>query len=620
MKKNSYNILIFLTIFIVALISIISLFLFKKDEGYDNSVLNIYSPLKTANSTPVAPVNKTINGVDYLQSNLPAGKFHGQYISYVMGEVATFNPYNSSDATSSELSEIMYDGLVQTNPLNGEVIPKLAKSYTISPDKKTYIINLRRGVKWSDGKEITSKDVYFTYHDVIFAGFGEGAAKDVMTIDGQLPKVRIIDKYTVEFKTPKPFAPFLRNLSASILPEHIFKIPVSKGNRAFLTFQGIDCEADKIVYSGAFHLKSYTLSQRIIFERNPNYYLINKEGKQLPYLDKWIMLIVADTNNATIKFESGALDSITIQPNLLNRYRELKKSQNFELYNLGPTTNTTFITFNLNNRKNKQGKYYVNPVKQKWFQDKNFRSAIEKSIDRDDLTLNIFSGLAMPLYTAEAINSLYINEKLAKGHKKDIEGAIKLLYKSGFYHKDGKLYDKNKNRVEFELLTNAGNTQREASGVSIKQDIEQLGIKVNFKPVEFNSLVTKLINSPDYDCIIIALTSNLLEPNSGYNVWAPYGSSHLFNKRTPQDMPNTDTLLGFEKEIWDLFNRGSLEFDFKKRKQIYDRYQQIIFDENPMIYLYAPVNIVAIKNKFKNLYPTKLNGLIYSMSDIYIDK
>ena len=104
---------------------------------------------------------------------------------------------------------------------------------------------------------------------------------------------------------------------------------------------------------------------------------------------------------------------------------------------------------------------------------------------------------------------MFLNKEIAKGHKKDINYAKSLLKESGFYYKDNVLYDKHNHRVEFELLTNAGNTQREATGVSIKQDLENLGIKVNFKPIEFNSLVNKLISSPDFDCVIVALTSNI---------------------------------------------------------------------------------------------------------------
>lgn len=613
MKKFTYLILI-LILFIG-----FCFLVFKKDYGFDKEIQSQQEPLNVVNSYIPEPKNVTIDGIDYLQSQLPIGKFGGSFTSSILREPKTFNPYNANDATSAELSEMMYDGLTQTNPTDGRVIVKLAKKIDILKDNKTYIVHLRKGLKWSDGKPITADDVYFTYNTIIFGGFGDGATKDVMTIDGKLPTIEKIDNYTVKFVTPKPFAPFLRNLSASIVPKHIFKQATDKGKEYFLTYQSIDTKPKNLVTSGAFKLKEYVPSQRVIFEKNPNYYIINKNNEKLPYLDKWISIIAGDTNNQTLKFESGATDVLAVNGALVNRYRELKKHGDFELYNLGASTNTTFVVFNLNNRKNKDGKYYVNPIKQAWFQDKNFRTALDWAIDRQDLILNIFSGLASPLYSAEPLNSLFINEKIAKGHPKNIEYAKNLLQKSGFYEKNGVLYDKKGNKVEFELLTNAGNTQREATGVSIKQDFEKLGIKVNFKAIEFNSLVNKIVNTADFDCIIIALTSNINEPNSGYNVWNPYGSLHLFNKRTPNDLTSSDKILAFEQELLDIFKKGALELNFNKRKEIYDRYQEIVADENPMVYLYAPLNIYAIRKKVKNVYPTKIGGLFHSMSEIYID-
>lgn len=612
MKKSVYLILIFL-IFIC-----LCFLIFKKDYGYDITQDTQYEPLNEVNNFIPEYKNVTIDGIDYLQSQLPIGKFGGVFTTSSIGDPKTFNPYNANDATSAELSEIMYDGLTQTNPTDGRVVPKLAKNIKILDDNKTYIIELRHGLKWSDGVEITSDDVYFTYNTIIFGGFGDGSTKDVMTIDGKLPKIEKIDKYKIKFTTPKPFAPFLRTLSASIMPKHVFEIVTNKGKEYFLTYQSIDVNPQDLVISGAFKLKEYVAGQRIVYEKNPNYYLINKNNEKLPYIDKWVSVIVGDMNNQTLKFESGAIDVLSVNGALVNRYRELEKRGDFRLYNLGASTNTTFIVFNLNNRKNKDGKYYVDPIKQAWFQDRNFRGALDWAIDRQDLILNIFSGLASPLYSAEPLNSLFLNEKVALGHKKDLNYAFELLKKSGFYKKDGILYDKNGNKVEFELLTNAGNTQREATGVSIKQDFEKLGIKVNFKAIEFNSLINKTLNSVDYDCIIIALTSNINEPNSGYNVWNPYGALHLFNKRTKNDLTSSDKVLDFENELLEIFKKGALELDFNKRKQIYNKYQQIVAKENPMIYLYAPLQIYAIRNKIKNVYPSKIGGL-YSINEIYID-
>ena len=617
MRKNVKKILIIF--FILILIIGFLVLIFKKDYGYDIQKTGELEPLIMVDNKLPPFKNVTISGVDYLQSQLSVGKFGGVLTTSILGDPKTFNPYNANDATSAELAEIMYDGLTTTDVSTGNVIAKLAKSYEILPDNKTYIIHLRKGIKWSDGVEITADDVYFTYKTIIFGGFGDGSAKDVMTIDGMLPDVQKIDKYTVKFITPKPFAPFLRNLSASIVPKHIYEKATNKGKQYFLTFQGVDCKPENLVVSGAFKLKEYLPSQRVVYERNNNYYMINKDNQKLPYLDKWVMVIAGDINNQTLKFESGAIDVLSVNGSLVDRYRELKKHGDFELYNLGSSTNTTFLVFNLNNRKNNEGKYYVDPKKQLWFQDRNFRSAIDWAIDRDDLVLNVFSGMAKPLYSAEALNSIFLNEKVAKGHKKDLNYAKKLLLKSGFYYKDGILYDKNNNRVEFELLTNAGNTQREASGVSIKQDLEKLGIKVNFKPIEFNSLINKTINSVDYDCIILALTSNVNEPNAGYNVWTPYGALHLFNKRTNNDLKSTDKILDFEKELEKIFKQGALELEFSKRKEIYDKYQEIVARENPLIYLYAPLNISAIRKKIKNVYPTKIGGLIPNIAEIYIE-
>ena len=112
---------------------------------------------------PPAAKTVTVKGVDYLQSQAPVGNFGGVLVSSTIGEgPKTFNPFNTKDATSSTMANMMFDGLVTTKPDTGEVVPKLAKSFTISPDGKTYTFKLRRGIKWSDGKPLTADDVVFS--------------------------------------------------------------------------------------------------------------------------------------------------------------------------------------------------------------------------------------------------------------------------------------------------------------------------------------------------------------------------------------------------------------------------------------------------------------------------
>ena len=178
----------------------------KADIPQPKQISKSLAPSYTLDYYPYIKKNITINGVDYLQSEAPIGKFGGTFVSSTIGEgPKTFNPFNSKDNISSQMSEIMYDGLVTTDPVTGDTIPKLAKDFAVN------------GCKWSDGKPITADDVVFTWQNIIFDGFGNTSIRDSIVIDGKLPTVQKIDDYTVKFTTPQPFAPFIRMLSSPIL-------------------------------------------------------------------------------------------------------------------------------------------------------------------------------------------------------------------------------------------------------------------------------------------------------------------------------------------------------------------------------------------------------------------
>lgn len=605
-------------LFCVALIALICKACIVRDVPNENNNAKKYSQTQLSQNYPI-PINQTINGVDYLQSQAPIGNFGGTLVSSVIGEgPKTFNPFNCKDNTSAILSGIMYDGLVSTNPITGEVIPKLAKNFTISADGQVYTVYLRKGIKWSDGKPITADDVVYTWNNIIFAGFGDTSTRDSLVIDGKLPTCRKYGDYVVVFSVPKPYAPFLRTLSTSIAPKHIFKPATDKGKAYFDSFLSTNAKPSDFVVSGAFKLKEYVPAQRVVFEKNPNYYEINKDSKKLPYLDKLVYLIVGDLNNEVLKFEAKELDVISLQGSKVARYKSLEPHSDFTLYNLGPDTGTMYLALNLNTRKNDKGNYYVNPVKQKWFNDINFRRAVDYSMDRKNMVLNIANGIGVPLFTPESLNSIYLNKKL-KPYNKDLNNSKILLKKSGFYtDKKGKLYDKEGNRVEFDLYTNAGNTEREAIGVMVKQDLEELGMKVNFKPVEFNSLVNKLVSTFDWDMVIMGLTGSPLEPNGGKNVWMSDGRLHMFNMRTPQE--GKAGILPWEEQLDEMFNKGALAVKFEDRKVYYDKYQDIVYTQKPMIYIYSPIRIVAIRNKFKNIYPSSLGGITHNIEEIYDNK
>lgn len=563
---------------------------------------------------PLKNRNVTLDGVDFIQSQAPVGFYGDKIVISTIGEgPKTFNPCNTKDATSSSMTGLMYDGLLRTNPYTGEIEPLLAKSYKVVGNE--YFVELRKGLKWTDGTPITVDDILYTYWEVVFKGLGNTATRDAMTIEGKLPKLYRINDDTVKFVTAKPFAPFLRLLSQPIVPKHYFKPYSDKGESAFNAFLAPNTPPSEIVSNGAFKLKEYVAAQRVVFERNPDYFKIDLENKRLPYLDKIVYLIVGDTNNEILKFEANEIDVLSIRGANVARYKLKEPSSNYTIYNLGPDTGTLFMVINLNNRKNDKGDWNVAKHKQAWFRDRNFRTAIDYAVDRKSLVQNIAQGVAEPLFTSESLNSIYLNKNI-KAFKSDILKANEFLEKSGFYLKNGVLYDKLGNRVEFDLYTNAGALEREAIGVMVKQDLEELGMKVNFKPIEFNSLVNKLSNTNDWDMAIMGLTGSPLEPHDGKNVWMSNGPLHLFNQRSPKY--KLDDRFSWEKELDYIFEKGALKQTFKDRKPYYDRYQEIISEERPIIYLYSPKRISAIRKKLKNIYPTPLGGLLHNLDEIYV--
>ena len=581
----------------------------------ENIAIDIKTPDLKEIVYPSDEKNVTINGIDYLQSQAPVGKFGGELVISTIGEgPKTFNPCNTKDATSSSMAGIMYDGLVTTNPRTGKIMPLLAKDIEINGND--YIIRLRHGIKWTDNKPISADDVMYTYNEIVFKGYGNPSTMDAMKVDGKLPELVKLDDFTVKFTTPRAFAPFLRQLSYPIVPKHYFKPYSDRGESVFNAFLTPDTNPEEIVSSGAFKLKEYVAAQRVVFERNPNYYKINLKDEKLPYLNKLVYLIVGDTNNEILKFEAKEIDALSLRGSNVAMYKIKEPNSDYVIYNLGPDTGTLFLVINLNNRRDKNCKPYVDPKKQRWFGNRDFRAAVDWAIDRESMVKNIASGVAEPLFTAESLNSIYLN-KYIKGHPYDINVAKESLEKAGFKFKNGILYDCCGNRVEFDLYTNAGNLEREALGVMVKQDLEELGMKVNFKPVEFNSLVNKLTNTHDWDMAIMGLTGSPLEPHDGKNVWTSSGSLHMFNQR-PANY-NIDDRLDWEKELDEIFAEGAVKLNFEERKPIYDRYQTIIYNQKPIIYLYSPIRITAIRKKIKNIFPTSLSGLLYNLDEIYID-
>ena len=585
-------------------------------------------PIIKVNAQPKgAYETRLMDGVEMRLSRFPVGKPGGIFHEATLGDgPKTFNPWASYDATSSAMGEKLLASLLDTDAYTGEVVPYLAKSYEIDESNTTYTIHLRKGLTWSDGKPLNAHDVVFTWLEIVRKGLGNPSTRDGLLVDGEFPSIQAIDDFTFEFKTAKPFSPFLRQMGAiPIAPAHIFAPMIAKGgDKTFSAAWGpqtASLHPEQIISSGMWLLDKYESGQSVTFKQNSHFFMRDSQGQALPYLERYRVQFVKDLNNLELQFEQGKTDIYSVPGKYLTHVRKLP-NPNFSLYNLGPTTSSTFVTLNLTKRSH-DGKPLVDPIKSAWFNNQKFRQAIDWAIHRQSMVENILLGVGAPLFTAESLSSIYLNADLAQGHPHNLEKAKGLLTEAGFTLKPGKdgkeqLVDAQGHPVAFTLLTNTGNDQRENTGVSIKQDLDALGMQVNFKPMEFNVLVGKL-NTGDWEAVVMGLTGSPLEPHSGANVWKSNGGLHMFNQRDVKALDGKvpSDRLPWEETIDNLMVEGAETFGTEERRKVYNKLQQVIYEQLPFIYLYSPTQMVAVQKRVQNVDPTPL-GTLHNLEAVWI--
>lgn len=549
-----------------------------------------------------------------------------QLVDLTLGDPKTFNYALSNE--SPNVFGLTYIGLISENGLTGAIEPELAESWEISSDKKRIVFTLREGLKWSDGVPLTAEDVVFSYQKIYLNPKIPTSIQDVLRIgkNRRLPNIRKLDDRHVEFTTPEPFAPFLRTTSIAILPKHILQESVEKigsdGNPLFLSTWATDTDPKKIICNGPYLLDAYVSSQRVIFRRNPYYWRKDAQGKSKPYIERIVWNIVENRDTTLLQFRSGGPDvSEPIRPEDFTLLKHEEKRGKFTLYVGGPRAITTFMAFNLNQGR-RNGRPLISPIKSRWFNNVAFRQAVAYTIDRNRMNKTIYRGLGTLINSTLTPQSPYYlsPEKGLKVYDHNPEKAKQLLRGAGFkYNTRGQLLDADGNRVQFTLMTNAGNNIREAMIAQIKQDLTEIGMQVDLNPINFNVMTDKLSNSSDWDAYVIAMGSGR-EPNDGANIWSVNGSSHNFNQPSSAGKAPIEgrVIANWEAEIGRLFIEGAQELDETKRKAIYAKTQQLTQENVPWIPLVVERIMATVRNRIEGVQYPAIGEALWNIQDLHI--
>ena len=472
------------------------------------------------------------------------------------GDWDTFMPMNTTNAGADNVIELMFDRLMVINT-DGTFGPRLAESWETNEaqDKITYHLN--ENAKWQDGEPVTAEDVVYSAQVAssseysylrrirmqYFAGTDEtGCETGTDSIE-----VAALDDHTVEFTLKTPMDPAiiyaLVNRDFFIMPKHLLD-SISDADLVNDAFW------QKPIGSGPCIFDSMESGVSIEFKANKDYYL------GAPDFDRLVFKKVQSTNLLS-GLMSGDIDVLSANSQIpLADWEAAKNTQGIVTKSI-PTFAYQYMAMNT-------ARDYLT---------EDVRHAISLAINRQVIVDQLLQGEARIAIGPLAEDHPYFDEKLLP-IEYDPEKAKSMLEAAG--------WDSNR---ELQVLVSTGNEVREKSAILIQQDLQKIGIKTKIQTLDFPTLLTNARNG-DYDLCFIGSAGSVDPSESVPNVTAGYMNNFA---------QLSDPTLG------QIGESGAKEITFETRKKVYDQYQEELFKQMPMAFLYHTNDLFAYNEKLENV-------------------
>jgi peptide/nickel transport system substrate-binding protein len=419
----------------------------------------------------------------------------------VHADPKTFDPLLATEEVSETIRYLTGGVLIRLNRRTQQLEPELATSWKVLDHGRRIDFVLRRNVRFSDGAPFCAADVVATLHRIMAPGLASGIADLFRSAGGEIrAEANGVNEVSVFFSTP---VADLAGLFDQLAISPARPVPL------------------ETAVLGPFVLQDHKSGQYVLLKRNPHYWKTDAAGERLPYLDSIRLDVLANRETELLRFRRGELDFVDkLEPEAFER---LSKDVHSEALNVGPSLDTEFLWFNQNPNAP------LPAYEKKWFQSKLFRRAVSVATNRDDIVRLVYHGYAHPAAGfISPTNKFWFNSKLSPPSH-DPQLALKLLQEDGFRFDGRTLRDAGGNAVEFSLITNAGSKTRTQMGVILQQDLMKIGIRLNFLPIEFQSLIERITQTARYEACLLGLTNFDVDPNSQMNVWLSSGTQHAWN-------------------------------------------------------------------------------------------
>ena len=497
-------------------------------------------------------------------------EYGGSIILGTIGEPSNLLPYMASDASSSEVSGLLHTSLLEYDKdLN--IIDCAAEYHEILEGGRLMRFKIRDGILWEDGEPLTAGDVEFTYKLMVDPKTPTAYAADFLMIK----ELNVTGRLTFEVRYDTPYARSLLTWLQPILPRHA----LDKENIASTRY------SRRPLSSGPYVLEEWSPGSKITLRANENYF----RGR--PYIDKVIYRVIPDGTTMFLEAKAGKLDYISLSPMQYlrqtdgDKWNALWKKYKFlaGVY--------TYVGLNLNHP---------------FFRDKKVRQALSYAIDRNAIVKGALLGMGEAAFGPYKPGTWAYDDAL-RPYPYDPQKAMDLLASAGWSRGRDGILVKNGIPFEFTVLVNQGNDERIKVAVILQQYFRKIGIRIKIRTVEWAAFIKEFVNTKKFDALILGWT--ISQDPDLYEVWHSSAiSGHGLNFISYSD-PEVDSLL----------EKARIEQQQTERKKMYDRFQEILHEDQPYLFLYVPYSLPMVHASVRGISPAPA-GITYNFERWWISQ
>lgn len=500
-----------------------------------------------------------------------AGDYGDAMVSASISDARTLVPILASDSASADVCGMIFNGLVKYDK-DIHIVSDLAETWEIKEAGLVIIFHLRKNVAWHDGKPFTASDVEFTFQKLMDPNVRTPYSGDFERVQS----LEVIDAYTVKVAYKEPFAPALGSWGMSMLPKHLLE----KEDLNTAAFQR------KPIGTGPYKFKTWKTQEKIELESNYEYF------EKRPLIDRYIYRVIPDQTTMFLELQTQNIDLSGLTPLQYTRQTDTPLfNKHYKKFRL-PGFGFTYLGYNLNNPK---------------FKDIRVRQALNYAVDKNEIIKMVLLGLAKEV-TGPFVPDTWAYNKNVSAVTFNPQKAKELLKEAGWLDTNGDGWLKKGQEIfEFTIITNQGNDERIKTAQIIQSRLKDVGIKVKIKVVEWSVFLSEFIEKRNFDAILLGWSLGR-DPDC-FDIW--------HSSKTKQGEFN---FIGYnnaevDKLLWD----ARRTFDQEKRKEYYNKIHEIIYAEQPYMFLYAPDSLIAVSSRFREINPAPI-GIGYNFIDWWVPK